>query len=448
VDESHFLAPRRSAREAHLVREAAVVLLDARKLLARRQVWVPAALSTSEERLKEELAHNLVDPDNADELRGYLDFSFRRLLTTLDFVPDSGGRVLELGANPYFLTLLLERFRRFELELANFFGGSGENAQQIRNEETGESHEFRYREFNVEQDQFPYPDAHFDGVIYCEILEHLIRDPTASLAEIHRVLKPGGWLLLTTPNVARRQNVMCLVRGKNMYDPYSGYGPYGRHNREYTAGELRELLANTGFEVTELTTQDLHACSRRSKLLALVLGPESGYNLYALSRRKAEFRWYYPPWMLRSGMPQRRVRDPFVRVGSNDAVQLGGGWHYLEDWPDGPMRWTRSRAEAFIRARGGETQLRLLVWGGPKERAAQVPLRVDVVAPGRKTPSKLTATVPLAAWTWVELAIPEPLPPGEIKVTIESPAFVPARVLGGPDKRDLGVGFRELGARG
>jgi SAM-dependent methyltransferase len=423
------------------------VLLDARQLLARRQVWVSPALSPVEERLKEELAHSLVDPDNADELRGYLEYSFRRLLTTLELVPDGDGRVLELGANPYFLTLLLKRFRRFELDLANFFGGRGENVQRITNEQTGESHELRYREFNVEQDEFPYPDSHFDGVIYCEILEHLIRDPTVVLAGIHRVLKPGGWLLLTTPNVARRHNVMHLVRGKNMYDPYSGYGPYGRHNREYTAGELRELLANTGFEVTELTTRDLHPCGPGSKLLALALGPESGYNLYVVARRNAEFRWYYPPWMVRSGLPERRVLDAFVRVGSNDAVQLGKGWHHLERWSDGPMRWTRSRAEAFIRARGGERSLRLLVWGGPVQRAADVPLSVEVDAPGRAASPRLSATVPLAAWTWVELAMPEPLPAGEVKLVLESPAFVPARILGGADQRDLGIGVREVEAR-
>src|SRR5438094_669339 len=179
--------------------------------MTERRIWVPAQLFHDEAQLKNELSHAIVTPSAAAELRGYLDDCFRRLLTTLEFVPNGRGRVLELGANPYFFTMMLKRFRDYELELANFFGGRGEAVQRIENTATGESHEFRYREFNIEEEEFPYPDGHFDGVLYCEILEHLIRDPIAVFAEIHRVLKPGGWLVLTTPNVARRQNVTRLA---------------------------------------------------------------------------------------------------------------------------------------------------------------------------------------------------------------------------------------------
>jgi SAM-dependent methyltransferase len=406
------------------------------------RVWVSPALSAKVEQLKQELAHAIVNPEVAGELRGYLEDCFRRLLTTLEFVPESGGRVLELGANPYFFTLLLKRFRNYDLELANFFGGSGENAQRVHNDATGETHEFRYREFNIEEDGFPYGDGHFDGVIYCEILEHLFRDPIAVFAEIHRVLKPGGWLVVTTPNVARRQNVARLARGLNMYDPYSGYGPYGRHNREYTSGELRELLTGTGFEMERFATRDLHPCGRRSKLLALVLGPESGYNLYALARRGPEFHWYYPDWLFRSGLPRARVRDPFVRVGVNDAVQLGSGWWGLERWPDGPMRWTSRRAEALVRARGGERSVRLLVWGGPKELAAEARLTLGTGAAGSSSPP--VRTVPLGQWSWVEVALPAALEPGEVRLTLEASTFVPRDLLGGGDTRELGVGVRQL----
>jgi SAM-dependent methyltransferase len=45
----------------------------------------------------------------------------------------------------------------------------------------------------------PHPNAAFDTVISCETIEHLAR-PVDALKEVARVLKPGGQLLITTPN--------------------------------------------------------------------------------------------------------------------------------------------------------------------------------------------------------------------------------------------------------
>ncbi len=86
-------------------------------------------------------------------------------------------------------------------------------------------------------------------MLFCEIVEHLLLDPLHALHEIHRVLRPSGLLVLTTPNVARLGNVLALVAGANIYDPYSGFGPLGRHNREYTRHELVALLRFAGFTV-------------------------------------------------------------------------------------------------------------------------------------------------------------------------------------------------------
>lgn len=67
-----------------------------------------------------------------------------------------------------------------------------------------------------------FPDKRFDSVISFQVIEH-IKDDKRYLAEISRVLKPGGVALLTTPN-----KKMSLSR-----NPW--------HIREYTAGELTDL---------------------------------------------------------------------------------------------------------------------------------------------------------------------------------------------------------------
>jgi SAM-dependent methyltransferase len=113
--------------------------------------------------------------------------------------------------------------------------------------------------FNAEEDDFPFDPRSVDVVLFCEILEHLLMDPVAVLRRIHRVLKPGGLLVLTTPNVLRIENVLALVNGANIFDQYSGFGPYGRHNREYTPDEVHRLLEFAGFEVESLVTADGHS---------------------------------------------------------------------------------------------------------------------------------------------------------------------------------------------
>jgi len=46
------------------------------------------------------------------------------------------------------------------------------------------------------------------------------------LATIHRILRPDGWLVLTTPNVASLQNILALLHGRNVYKPYEAvFGP-------------------------------------------------------------------------------------------------------------------------------------------------------------------------------------------------------------------------------
>lgn len=224
------------------------------------------------ERLERWVRGIRVDGAPESEMTSYVDEDFRRFVLTYGLARGEHGRCLEIGANPYFTTMLLTQFTELEVTCTNYFGPhfprKATQTVTFIDLATGEDRNVSidFDHFNTEDEAFPYPDGSFDVVIFCEVIEHLTNDPVRVLREIKRVLVPGGKLIVSTPNVARLENVARLVSGENLYDPYSGYGPYGRHNREYNRHELGLLLEFAGFDIEELFSADVHV--NRSALFA------------------------------------------------------------------------------------------------------------------------------------------------------------------------------------
>ena len=197
-------------------------------------------------------------------------------------------RVLELGANPYVLTVLMNKRFSFDLELANYFGErlSGGGPFTHVAELDGRPMEFQFRHFNIEQDPFPYANQSFDCVLFCEIVEHLLLSPDRAMAEIARVLRPGGFVIISTPNAARLTNLYFLARGWNIWDGYSDNGPYGRHNREYTLPEVAALVERHGCEVVQTEVRNVQPLARRFTYLQR-LRPNVWYeHIFLVARRR------------------------------------------------------------------------------------------------------------------------------------------------------------------
>jgi hypothetical protein len=92
--------------------------------------------------------------------------------------------------------------------------------------------------------------------LFCELFEHLHLNPFHTLKEIFRVLRPGGLLVLTTPNLRRVETLSRLWHGWGTQPPVSRPFHellpsllYHRHNREYTADELGYYLALQGKDL-------------------------------------------------------------------------------------------------------------------------------------------------------------------------------------------------------
>ncbi|RNG30517.1 class I SAM-dependent methyltransferase [Streptomyces botrytidirepellens] len=115
----------------------------------------------------------------------------------------------------------------------------------------------------------PFADGSADACVFSEVVEHLV-DPDAALDEIRRVLRPGGHLLLSTPNLAAWYNRGLLLAGvQPVFSEVSLRGIHGRPGREvvghlrlYTARALRGFLTASGFEVVRLAGAPFHGVPR------------------------------------------------------------------------------------------------------------------------------------------------------------------------------------------
>jgi len=99
---------------------------------------------------------------------------------------------------------------------------------------------------DLDVDPFPFADQTFDLVLFTEVIEHL-HNPLHALSEIRRVLKRGGWLILSTPNLLRVSNRLRRL----MRRPMTFHGV-----REYEVRELKELLSRAGLTVAKVIFSD------------------------------------------------------------------------------------------------------------------------------------------------------------------------------------------------
>jgi len=89
----------------------------------------------------------------------------------------------------------------------------------------------------------------YDVVVCAEVIEHLHISPLHVLRLLGSALRPGGWLVLQTPNAARIGNRLRLLAGRNPFEQLREDSHHPGHFREYTVDELLALCTEAGFEV-------------------------------------------------------------------------------------------------------------------------------------------------------------------------------------------------------
>jgi len=207
------------------------------------------------------------------ELENYLNH-VQRYAVSLSWLPDVAGQVVELGSGSGLFAEIVREQRPYHLETTNF-------------------------EFNLEKESAPYPAEAFDGVLLMEVLEHFAVDPLFALAEVNRILKPNGFLFLSTPNLASWRALHAAIdyRSPYLFGIFTADASTDRHNREYTVEEVRRLVVAAGFRVERIEALSVYPESATVQPIPGVPTENRGDTTFCLCRKEGPIRDRFPDWL-------------------------------------------------------------------------------------------------------------------------------------------------------
>jgi len=136
----------------------------------------------------------------------------------------------------------------------------------------------------------PYDDGRFDLVVANEVIEHM-ENPFRATREFHRVLRPGGLLLLTTPNYGNIEKRLHYLAAGTLPRPLEheatepAPGRAHGHIAPLSLNRLHYLLETNGFDVEQVATANP---KRKIWLLAPLVGAIWLYVHLFWSRRRRE----------------------------------------------------------------------------------------------------------------------------------------------------------------
>jgi glycosyltransferase involved in cell wall biosynthesis/SAM-dependent methyltransferase len=247
-----------------------------------------------------------------ESAKGYIQTHITRFEKTLAITPPGGpgDRILEMGSYLQITPALKTRLGYGEVR-GCYYGPSGRVDERSVQSVDGEQFQCTLELFDAEKDRFPYADEYFSTVLCCELVEHLREDPMHMMAEINRITRPNGHLVLTTPNIGSLRAIAGILAGYHpgFFPAYirpraQGEEPEARHNREYTPREIVLLLHYAGFEMTLLETGPFldepkpehewvkHLLERYEQPADL-----RGDGIYVVGRKVGPLRERYPAWL-------------------------------------------------------------------------------------------------------------------------------------------------------
>lgn len=224
--------------------------------------------------------------------RGY--YEFLRVLDQLArTIPAgfAGLRVADVGcgAGVYALALAklgaqvtaIDRFVEYEDTFDNQMGRLGDIVPRL------ERNGVKVIRRDIIADGLPSDAEGYDVLLFLAVIEHLHESPRNLLASMYANLRPGGRLVVTTPNHAWLRTRLRLLFGRSANHPLAEWWqtPFFGHVREFTIDELTQMLRWSGFDIVRATISSwVHVASRRRGRNGEPDSWSTGFTLDSLER--------------------------------------------------------------------------------------------------------------------------------------------------------------------
>ncbi len=133
-------------------------------------------------------------------------------------------------------------------------------------------------------------------------------------------------------------------------------------------------------------------------------------------------------------------------MGGKDWRQLGPGWYFLENWDEGPVRWTGQRAEAYLSVKKGFQHLHLRVFSGDSRLGPRLTGSIKVFFSQDRVSFFSIAEdpfdLPANSWTdWKVKFLQKISSPGVLRLVLKTdqPRLPACLIPGSTDTRELGL---------
>ena len=144
---------------------------------------------------------------------------------------------------------------------------------------------------DLERGRFPWADSSMDVVVSNQVFEHL-KNVWRPMSEVFRVLRPGGWLVLSVPNLASLHNRVLLGVGRQP----TSIRTLGPHVRGYTVGEIRRFVAlDGGLRVVRAMGVGFYPLPGPLANPLAAVWPGASHTIVILARKERDAA--EPPWV-------------------------------------------------------------------------------------------------------------------------------------------------------